>query len=223
MKLNFPREFYYPKDSTLTHSDDAGNAVFCYESGGKLYAVGFGGKAQKPAFHYRFKTESTRAEYSAQFMTNRAEILKRAQENRAARASFKHDVKIGDIFCSTWGYEQTNVDYYQVTKLCGQSMAEVREIGRLSEETGFMSGSCVPNPGGFLQDPAFDDQGRPAYDADGNRVYSPRKPKRIKIRGSAGSEPFFSVASYASAFRIKPIEPAPGLKVYEPSHWTAYA
>ena len=37
-------------------------------------------------------------------------------------------VKVGDIFVSSWGYDQTNVDFFQVVALCGQSSVRVREV-----------------------------------------------------------------------------------------------
>lgn len=37
-------------------------------------------------------------------------------------------VKVGDIFCSSWGYEQTNVDFFQVIALVGEKSVRVREV-----------------------------------------------------------------------------------------------
>lgn len=37
-------------------------------------------------------------------------------------------IKVGDIFVSSWGYEQTNVDFYQVVKLVGKSTIEILPI-----------------------------------------------------------------------------------------------
>lgn len=37
----------------------------------------------------------------------------------------KYGVKVGDIFCSSWGYEQTNVDFYQVIALAGAESVRV--------------------------------------------------------------------------------------------------
>ena len=45
-------------------------------------------------------------------------------------------VRVGDIFCASWGYEQTNVNFYEVVALKGKKTAVVREI----------AGECV---GGF--------------------------------------------------------------------------
>lgn len=47
----------------------------------------------------------------------------------------KYGVKVGDIFSSSWGYEQTNVDFFQVIALVGESSVRVREVHpRMIEE-----------------------------------------------------------------------------------------
>lgn len=40
----------------------------------------------------------------------------------------KYGVKVGDIFCMSWGYEQTNVNFFQVVALAGETSVRVREI-----------------------------------------------------------------------------------------------
>lgn len=37
-------------------------------------------------------------------------------------------VKVGDIFSATWGYDQTNVDFFQVIALVGEKSVRVREV-----------------------------------------------------------------------------------------------
>ena len=37
-------------------------------------------------------------------------------------------VKVGDLFCMSWGYEQTNVDFFQVVHLSGSSSVRVRHV-----------------------------------------------------------------------------------------------
>lgn len=37
-------------------------------------------------------------------------------------------IKIGDIFRCSWGYDQTNVDFYQVTRVISQKPIELRAI-----------------------------------------------------------------------------------------------
>lgn len=40
----------------------------------------------------------------------------------------KYGVQVGDIFYCVWGYDQTNVDFFQVIKLCGEQSVRVREV-----------------------------------------------------------------------------------------------
>lgn len=54
-------------------------------------------------------------------------------------------VKIGDVFVYSWGYEQTNVDYYQVVGLKGKATVLLRKIAKVSGESiSFFSGYCTP-------------------------------------------------------------------------------
>lgn len=40
----------------------------------------------------------------------------------------KHGVVVGDVFSMSWGYEQTNVDFFQVIELVGTTSARVVEV-----------------------------------------------------------------------------------------------
>lgn len=49
----------------------------------------------------------------------------------------KYGVKIGDLFQSSWGYDQTNVDFFQVIALVGETSVRVREVcPRMIDEQG---------------------------------------------------------------------------------------
>lgn len=52
----------------------------------------------------------------------------------------KFGVKVGDIFHMSWGYDQTNNDFFQVVELVGESSVRIREVGLnlISEKCGFM-------------------------------------------------------------------------------------
>ena len=53
-------------------------------------------------------------------------------------------LKLGDIFVSSWGYEQTNVDFYKVTRLT-KAMIELSPIPAVSKrETGWASDEVGP-------------------------------------------------------------------------------
>jgi len=60
-------------------------------------------------------------------------------------------VAVGDIFEMSWGYDQTNVNYFQVTRITPKG-CYVREIGASSVPgtAGFMCETVKPTPGNFL-------------------------------------------------------------------------
>ncbi len=53
--------------------------------------------------------------------------------------------KVGDILSCSWGYDQTNVDFYKVVKLSpsGKSVTIMR-IKSAVKENGYMSGESTP-------------------------------------------------------------------------------
>lgn len=83
--------------------------------------------------------------------------------------------KVGDLFYSSWGYDQTNIDFYQVTAVKGK-MIEAAQIGGKSTYDGPMNGHTSPVPNHFIGDP-----------------------KRYLVRFTGNDSPYFKVASYASA------------------------
>ena len=65
-------------------------------------------------------------------------------------------VKVGDIFHYSWGYEQTNANYFQVVALKGQKSVVIREISyKKTETTGFDSYKVVPCKNAFLEKSHF--------------------------------------------------------------------
>lgn len=61
-------------------------------------------------------------------------------------------VHVGDIFYTSWGYEQTNVDFYQVIELRGRHTAIISEIRGQIRETGNMAGQIRAVRDGFTKD-----------------------------------------------------------------------
>lgn len=52
---------------------------------------------------------------------------KKATAKKAAPVN-KYGVKVGDYFSMSWGYEQTNNNYFQVVALVGSSSVRIREV-----------------------------------------------------------------------------------------------
>lgn len=55
----------------------------------------------------------------------------------------KYGVQLGDMFSASWGYEQTNVDFFQVVALVGESSVRVRQVyPEMIQESGVSSMSA---------------------------------------------------------------------------------
>jgi hypothetical protein len=67
--------------------------------------------------------------------------------------SAPYQPKLGDVFVQSWGYDQTNLNWYQVTRVSPKGIF-VREIGakRIKGTEGFMCENQVPDINNFLTD-----------------------------------------------------------------------
>lgn len=81
-----------------------------------------------------------------------------SNENNSKKTNNKNNkksnylgVKIGDIFVYSWGYEQSNINYFQVVDLKGQKSVVIREIAKeTTEVNGYESYQVVPRKNEFL-------------------------------------------------------------------------
>lgn len=71
---------------------------------------------------YGFSTEET-----VKAAIEGKEAPKTERKPKAEKAN-KYGVKVGDIFSASWGWEQTNNDFFQVVELVGESSVRVREV-----------------------------------------------------------------------------------------------
>lgn len=144
------RTFYIPENAILTHGEENALAVYQY---GDNCAVAFRPKAQKPDFRYRFPNAEKRDEYVAKWLKLQQEHADRVQKRRDERKSFQHTLKVGDILYSSWGYDQTNIDFYQVTAVKGKHV-EVTPISGNAVESGWSYGRTTPIKDSFKGEPS---------------------------------------------------------------------
>lgn len=74
-----------------------------------------------------------------------------AEEKAQACQAAMDAVQVGDVFYSSWGYDQTNVDWYEVV---GRTKASVRlrKIGAKRVELGSGHDRVMPAVGQYLSD-----------------------------------------------------------------------
>ncbi len=110
----------------------------CYvdKTDGTHCAIFYAGKSSKPLFFNSFRTEEDMKKKIHNAISN---IMSNedAKAERALARKAPHTLKIGDILYSSWGYDQTNIDYYQVTKIVGANSVQIRPIA--SKITGHSS------------------------------------------------------------------------------------
>lgn len=110
---------------------------------GKFYLMAFRGTAGKPCAHYSFKSAEQRAGYMKR-MAESAQLSADYKAKQKAKAKAGRKLEVGHILYTSWGYDQTNTDFYQVTALKGETMVIVQKLAASVEETGFMSGKTFP-------------------------------------------------------------------------------
>ena len=97
---------------------------------GRPSAIGFTGTKGKPDFNYYFNSEEHRETYIHKFIEEQKEKLEYKAERKAKKQAPAIRVlpyKPGDIIYNSWGYDQTNIDFYQVTR-CTKSSVFIRPI-----------------------------------------------------------------------------------------------
>lgn len=111
------------------------------------------GKQSKPFANYVFHTEKDRDEFIATTMkdeTDSLQMRKEIKESEKKRTvEMNEKIQVGTILYTSWGYDQTNIDFYQVIEKKG-SFAWIREICSAMRETGMMCGECRPLPNRFI-------------------------------------------------------------------------
>lgn len=134
---------YIPKDATAV--EHAHGIVYTYAQNGRLYAIAYSGKRAKSDWHFKFRTEEQRSERIQQFFASLDAHAQRIAEQRQQRTQ-PHMFAVGDVIYNSWGYDQTNIDFYEIVKTSAH-FVWLQSIARDLKETGFMSGEVTPCPG----------------------------------------------------------------------------
>ncbi len=105
----------------------------------------------KNCFYIRFRTEQNlmdyiNKDYNDRINMEKAKVTFKA-ETKTRNQKAQDNVKVGDIFRCSWGYEQTNINFYKVVSKKGAATVELQEIGyNTVEETSWCSADVVADP-----------------------------------------------------------------------------
>ena len=126
--------------------------IFEYSKNGIISCAIFEKRGYKPAHHYRFKDEAQRTiwinqrkEYADKDIINEQKRLQQAFEEAAQYVP-------GAIIYDSWGWEQTNIDFYLITDRKNNTLT-LQRIGEKREYSSSMSGTTTPDPSKFIDEP----------------------------------------------------------------------
>jgi hypothetical protein len=129
-------------------ADDYSCVVYLYRDRlDRPCAIGYRGRAMKRAFTYYYTSDQRRDESIREWMDSVIE----SKNNRTPIE--KRKLFVGDVLYSSWGYEQTNVDYYLVIELIGKASVMIVEIGQHRTYEGQDCGRCTPDTSKIIGEP----------------------------------------------------------------------
>jgi alkanesulfonate monooxygenase SsuD/methylene tetrahydromethanopterin reductase-like flavin-dependent oxidoreductase (luciferase family) len=193
-QVDAARKMFVPKGAVLVADKKSDAVAFLYVSGnGKPAARVFVGKQSKPLFAHYFSTEKARENAVTAAFENRRARMGRAKAAIAERVAYVHDYTVGEILHTSWGYDQTNVEYFEIVAVKGKFVT-LREIAQSRAETNFMQGTCVPLAGKYIGE---------------------------AIRRMGGKHGI-KIDSVRTAFRSE-TKTVAGIKVHQPLGWSSYA
>jgi len=130
-----------------------GSAIYTCDDGGRFYLHIFQGKALRllSGVSGWYRTDRARADAIEHFRQSRARFHANTLLRRQA-SKRPHTLKTGDILNTCWGYEQTNVEFYQIIAVKGV-MVTLRQIACDYVPTEYMSGETTPRPDKFIGEP----------------------------------------------------------------------
>jgi len=84
-------------------------------------------RSKKPRWYYRFKSEEQLQKVVNDTIENNNASLQKKEEYKKSRMQ-PHTLKVGDFLYSSWGYDQTNIDFFKVIDVVGKNTIKVAKV-----------------------------------------------------------------------------------------------
>lgn len=142
---------YEPNNARRVIDKLTGATAFLYDNGnGQPCLLAYRNSTNtKPDCHFRYRDAETRDAKAATFLRSARNILEarlKQQAERRAERSKPHSLQIGHILTSSWGYDQTNIDFYEVTAIPSPCFVMLARLGSVTIEQGpNYTGKVVPD------------------------------------------------------------------------------
>jgi len=119
------KERYIPTGYVpLAIDNPADVVVYTNNANGKFSAICFAGKAVNPTWYYLFRSEEAMLAQITKTVNNRITRAAEVAKYRAERLA-PTNLKEGDILYCSWGYDQTQVDFYKVKEVVGSNRIKI--------------------------------------------------------------------------------------------------
>jgi hypothetical protein len=167
---------------------------------GRQCLVMYRGQSAKPWKHFHFKSRAAALKSLSYYAADAESILTGLQAKAIARREAMakgHDLTVGDVVHNSWGYDQTNSSFYQVTAVIGKRTVEVRALATEGVDHGTLQGVSVPLPGQFT---------------------GPALRKQVDQYGAVN----VLNATYGRADKAR-FTTVAGMRCYTPQGWSSYA
>jgi hypothetical protein len=146
------KQRWFPVGSmALNHPDGLGVAYISQmPKPDQWQVVGYRGTAGKPSFNFSFRSRELAEKKVTEFfegLTAHKQFVAKTREEQ----NKPNQLKVGQIIYNSWGYDQTNVDFYQIVE-ASQHFVWIRPIASeqvLDSGVGPMSGHVVAIPDRF--------------------------------------------------------------------------
>jgi hypothetical protein len=112
----------------------------------------------KALFNYRFRSAERMAEFCKEWIekveANINSVKQLKEQKKIAQQNMNHNFKVGQVIYNSWGYDQTNINFYQVIESKEKSII-LREIASsyVAGSEGFMSACVKPVENAFIGEP----------------------------------------------------------------------
>ena len=104
---------------------------------------------------YIFMSEESRNEWATKIVTRVNSFFaaenEKKEKTEKARKEMSNPYKVGQVFYESWGYDQTNIDFYQVVSLKNKSVVLKKIAQKVREGSeGFMCEYVMPHEDKFI-------------------------------------------------------------------------
>jgi len=103
--------------------------LIVYANKEKTSGIAYVGNSKKSRWYYRFKTTEKLDAFIKETVESIESDIKWKAERKAKRES-EHNLEIGDLLYTSWGYDETHIEFYKVLKKLGKRKIELVEVGK---------------------------------------------------------------------------------------------